>query len=194
MAEKTKIKIKPKSEAKAAVILDRDGVINHDSKDYIKSLDEFKLISGSVQAIADLHKAGWPVFVITNQSGLERGLYDEQTLAEMHKHLYQEVFKQGGDIQAIYYCPHHPDSGCECRKPKPGLFKQLALEHQIDLSQSYYVGDKSTDIEVALRVQAQPILVRSGQGQQNTQHALVQTHLVPVYADLKKFVKQLLSN
>ena len=180
-------------QTKAAVILDRDGVINADSKNHIKSLDEFKLLPRSVNAIANLHKAGWPVFVITNQSGLERGLYDEATLASMHRYLYQEVLKQGGDIRAIYYCPHHPDSHCDCRKPKPGLFQQLALEHNIDLSKSYYVGDKTTDIEVALAVKAQPILVKTGKGLLTLDNAIVEQNSIPVYADLHNFVINLLT-
>lgn len=177
----------------SAIILDRDGVINLDSPDYIKSLEEFVLIPGSVQAISDLSKAGWPVFVITNQSGLQRGLYDEASLAEMHRYLYKEVSKLGGDIHAIYYCPHHPDSECECRKPKPGLFHQLALEHHIDLSQAYYVGDKATDIEVAIQINAKPVLVRTGKGEKTLTHELVNTHSVPVYNDLADFANSMLA-
>jgi len=179
---------------RAAVILDRDGVINHDSENYIKSLDEFKLIPSSVQAIADLHQAGWPVFIVTNQSGLERGLYDEAVLASMHAKLYHAVQDLGGDIQAIYYCPHHPKTECECRKPKPGLFQQLALEYQVDLKESYYVGDKASDVEVAITVSAQPVLVTTGKGQKFIQHDLVVENAVPIYTELKEFVQHLLSD
>lgn len=178
---------------KAAIILDRDGVINHDSHEYVKSLDEFILIPGSAQAIADLHKAGWPVFIITNQSGLERGLYDEATLANMHRYMYQEISALGGDIQAIYYCPHHPDTKCTCRKPNPGLFQQLALEHDIDLSRSFYVGDKITDIEVAIAVKAQPILVKTGKGQLTSENSFTVQKAVPVYANLLDFVQNFLA-
>ena len=177
----------------SAIILDRDGVINQDSPDYIKSLEEFVLIPGSVKAISELSKAGWPIFVVTNQSGLERGLYNEASLAEMHRYLYKKVTELGGDIQAIYYCPHHPDSECECRKPKPGLFHQLALEHHIDLSRSYYVGDKMTDIEVALQIKAKPVLVRTGKGEKTLKHKFVNTHSVPVYNDLADFADALLA-
>lgn len=178
----------------AAVILDRDGVINLDSDGYIKSIEEFKLIPKSVQAIADLHQAGWPVFIVTNQSGIERGYYDEATLAQMHAELYKQVQVLGGDIQAIYYCPHHPKSECECRKPKPGLFKQLALEYEVDLTQSYYVGDKPTDIEVALTVGAQPVLVSTGKGAKFIEHALVVDNAVPIYTELHEFARHLLSD
>jgi len=177
----------------AAVILDRDGVINFDSDSYVKSLDEFNLIPNSVQAIADLHKAGWPVFIITNQSGLERGYYDETTLAQMHAKLYKQVQALDGDIQAIYYCPHHPKKECECRKPKTGLFKQLALEYEIDLTQSYYVGDKLTDVEVALAVEAQAVLVTTGKGSKFIEHKLVVDHAVPIYTELFEFSQHLLS-
>ena len=179
---------------RAAVILDRDGVINLDSDGYVKSLIEFKLIPKSVQAIADLHQAGWPVFVVTNQSGLERGYYDEATLAQMHAELYRQVQELGGDIQAIYYCPHHPKAECECRKPKPGLFKQLALDYEVDLSQSYYVGDKVTDVEVALAVDAQAILVTTGKGAKFVEHELVIKHAVPIYTELHEFAQHLISD
>lgn len=178
---------------KAAIILDRDGVINADSDSYVKSLDEFNLIPGSVKAIADLYQAGWPVFVVTNQSGLERGLFDVKTLADMHRFLYKKVMLNGGEIEAIYYCPHHPDTKCECRKPKPGLFQQLALEHQVDLARSYYVGDKITDVEVALTVGATPVLVKTGKGQQTFRDPIIKEHGIPVHSDLFDFVHNFLS-
>ena len=177
----------------AAVILDRDGVINLDSDGYVKNLGEFKLIPKSIQAIADLHQAGWPVFIVTNQSGIERGYYDEATLAQMHAELYKQVQALGGDIQAIYYCPHHPKNECACRKPKPGLFQQLALEYEIDLSQSYYVGDKITDVEVALAIDAQPILVTTGKGAKFIEHELVVKQAIPIYTELHEFTQHLLS-
>ncbi len=179
---------------RAAVILDRDGVINLDSDSYVKSLEEFKLIPKSVQAIAALHQSGWPVFIVTNQSGIGRGYYDEAVLAQMHAQLYKQVQALGGDIQAIYYCPHHPKLECECRKPKPGLFQQLALEYEVDLSQSYYVGDKITDVEVAQAVNAQAVLVTTGKGEKFVEHELVLKHAVPIYTELYEFAQHLLSD
>jgi len=114
----------------SAIILDRDGVINQDSPDYIKHVDELHLFDTSIQAIAKLHLAGLKVFIITNQSGIGRGLYSEQTLTAMHRKLYSAVIAAGGDIQAIYYCPHHPDEKCLCRKPKTTLFERLSVEHK----------------------------------------------------------------
>ncbi|NNC97997.1 MAG: D-glycero-beta-D-manno-heptose 1,7-bisphosphate 7-phosphatase [Gammaproteobacteria bacterium] len=179
---------------RAAVILDRDGVINHDSSTYIKTLEEFSLIQGSAQAIADLHLAGWPVFIITNQSGIARGLYNEQTLADMHSYLYRAVSELGGDIQAIYYCPHHPDDHCACRKPQPGLFLQLALEHPVDLESSYYVGDKITDMLAARVIKAKPVLVKTGKGAQTLHHPVIEQNRIPVYSNLADFANKLLAD
>ena len=103
------------------VILDRDGVINQDSDDYIKSLDEWIPIPGAIEAIARLSKAGWTVAVATNQSGLARGYYDSATLESMHQRLRQLVVEQGGEVGLIVHCPHGPNDGCTCRKPKPGM-------------------------------------------------------------------------
>ena len=108
------------------IILDRDGVINQDSDAYIKSLDEWIPLPGSIDAIARLSKAGWTVAVATNQSGIGRGYYDEATLQAMHDRLRQLVAEQGGKVDLIRYCPHAPDAGCDCRKPLPGLFRQIA--------------------------------------------------------------------
>lgn len=177
---------------KPAIILDRDGVINQDSTQYIKNVAEFHIYERSLLAISRLHKAGWPIFVITNQSGIARGLYDEDTLADIHRVMFINVIEHGGDIQAIYYCPHHPSENCECRKPKIGLFEQLALEHNIDLIESYYIGDKATDVQAGLNAGCTPVLVRSGQGLENFDTKVVCDNEVMIFDDLLDFVESYL--
>ncbi len=134
-----------------AVFLDRDGVINRDSADYVKSLAEFSLIPGSVEAIAKLTQAGYEVFVITNQSGLARGIIDMAGLEEIHRYMKNAVREAGGEIRGVYFCPHLPDEGCDCRKPSPGLIRKAAEENDLDISKAVMIGDKGTDIECAQR-------------------------------------------
>ena len=150
----------------AYVLLDRDGVINIDSDDYIKSPDEWEPISESLEAIALLNQQGYKVIVITNQSGIGRGYYDEATLAKIHHKMDQMVKDKGGEIDAIYYCPHTPDDQCECRKPKAGLLKQFERDKKRALTDLFFVGDKLADIQTAQAVGAKPILVRTGKGEQ----------------------------
>ena len=146
------------------VLLDRDGVINDDSIDFIKSPEEWIPIEGSLDAIALLNKAGYEVAVITNQSGLARGLFDEATLTKIHDKMQNLLVEKGGRISAIYYCPHGPESICNCRKPKPGLIEQFSREYQADLKSVYFIGDSLRDIQAAQDAQAIPILVKTGKG------------------------------
>lgn len=148
------------------VILDRDGVINEDSDDYIKSLDEWVPIPGSVAAIARLSRAGYKIGVATNQSGLARGYFDEITLANMHALLCALVEEDGGQVDAICYCPHGPDDGCHCRKPEPGLLEQISEELQMPVAGAWYVGDTGKDLELGLKMGCKAILVRTGKGRQ----------------------------
>ncbi len=145
-------------------MLDRDGVINKDSDAYIKSPEEWKPIPGSLEAIALLHKNGFKIVVITNQSGLGRGLFSLETLSQMHTKMQQSVEAEGGEIESIYFCPHGPDEGCGCRKPRPGLLKTFAREKGVELNGIPFVGDTLKDIEAAVAVGAQPILVKTGKG------------------------------
>lgn len=174
---------------KPAIILDRDGVINQVSAQFIKNVAEFQLYERSLIAISKLHQAGWPIFIITNQAGLAYGLFDEEILADIHRSMFKAVINAGGDIQAIYYCPHHPESRCACRKPRTGLFEQLALEHDIDLMESYYIGDKATDVEAGLNAGCTPVLVRSGQGLENFDTKVVCDNEVMIFDDLLDFVE-----
>jgi len=149
----------------AYVLLDRDGVINYDSDDYIKSPEEWKPIPGSLEAIALFNNHDYKVAIITNQSGLNRGLYNEETLAKIHQKMQQLTNEKGGEIDSIFYCPHIPEDNCNCRKPKPGLLKEFAKEKNKSLNNIYFVGDKLGDIQAAEAVGANPILVKTGKGQ-----------------------------
>lgn len=146
------------------VILDRDGVINEDSDDYIKSPDEWRPIAGSLEAISLLNQAGLRVVVASNQSGIGRGYFDIASLDAMHEKFHTLLEQVGGHVDGIFYCPHHPDDHCDCRKPRPGLLHQIAQRFSIDLNEIPFIGDSFSDIECALAVNALPVLVRTGKG------------------------------
>ena len=146
------------------VILDRDGVINFDSDHFIKSPAEWKPIPGSLEAIARLTQAGYRVVVASNQSGIDRGLFDMDTLNSIHDKMHRAVKAVGGRIDAIFYCPHSADSNCTCRKPKPGMFERIAGCFNVDLGNAYAVGDSLRDLQAAATSGAKPVLVLSGKG------------------------------
>jgi len=172
------------------LILDRDGVINQDSDAYIKSLDEWIPIPGSIEAIAQLSKAGWTVAVATNQSGIARGYYDLATLEAMHARLRMLVAEQGGEVGLIVYCPHGPDEGCDCRKPQPGMLQTIAAHYQVDLAGVWFVGDSKGDLEAALTVDAQPILVKTGKGEKTLSKGIPQGTLI--FDDLAAISRELI--
>lgn len=134
------------------VILDRDGVINYESRDFIKSPAEWVPLPGSLEAISKLTKSGYTIVVTTNQSGVGRGYFNLDMLHAIHAKMITEVTKLDGEIKSIYFCPHLPDEGCNCRKPKPGMLQQLEQDYNIDLKQISppYIGDSLRDLEVAL--------------------------------------------
>ena len=148
------------------VLLDRDGVINRDSDDFIKSPEEWLPIEGSHEAIAMLNACGYKVIVVTNQSGISRGLFDTEMLEKIHDKMHRLVNEKGGAITAVYYCPHDPDSACDCRKPKAGLLKAFAADFDADLTSVDVVGDSLRDLQAAQVVGARPILVKTGKGLQ----------------------------
>lgn len=161
------------------VFLDRDGVINHDSPDYIKDLDEFHLLSRSLKALKLLTERGWSVIIITNQSAVGRGLISLSGLDRIHTHLKKVVTDSGGGIADIFFCPHRPDEGCLCRKPKPTMIRQAADKYGIDLNTAVMVGDRATDIQCAQNAGCgRSILVRTGAGRM-TEKELAQTGLRP---------------
>jgi D-glycero-D-manno-heptose 1,7-bisphosphate phosphatase len=146
------------------VILDRDGVINAESDHFIKNLDEWRPLPGSIDAIARLCRAGFRVAVATNQSGVGRGLIAPEALAAMHRELERLVVAAGGQIAGIFCCPHVPEDGCDCRKPQPGLLHRIATEFAIELVGIPAIGDSLRDLEAAVAVGCAPILVRTGNG------------------------------
>jgi D-glycero-D-manno-heptose 1,7-bisphosphate phosphatase len=173
------------------VILDRDGVINEDSDDFIKTLDEFIPLPGSLEAISRLKQAGYQIAVATNQSGLFRGYLDQNTLNAMHDKLNNLLAEVGGSIDGFFYCPHGPDEGCDCRKPKPGLYNQISQQFNLLLEGVPVIGDSLRDLEAARAVGAKPILVRTGKGLR-TLAAGEGLEDVPVYDNLSAAVDALL--
>jgi D-glycero-D-manno-heptose 1,7-bisphosphate phosphatase len=174
------------------VLLDRDGVINVDSDDFIKSPDEWQPIAGSLEAIVLLNKHGYKVAVISNQSGLARGLFDEAMLSAIHDKMHRLLADVGGNISGVYYCPHGVDSLCDCRKPKPGLLQQFAAEQAVDLTTVYVVGDSLRDIQAAQAVGAKPILVKTGKGELTLQN---NPNLnIPVFENLYGAAEYIITN
>lgn len=165
------------------VILDRDGVINRDSRAYIKSRAEWKPIPGSLEAIARLHQAGFVVVVATNQSGVGRGLFDHEALAAIMRKMHDAIQAEGGEIAAVFFCPHTPEDECTCRKPKSGLFEQIRRRFHVDLDGVPAVGDSMRDIEAATTAGAKPILVRTGNGSK-TEKKLPADSDIAVYDNL----------
>jgi D-glycero-D-manno-heptose 1,7-bisphosphate phosphatase len=146
------------------IILDRDGVINQDSDQFIKSPDEWKPIPGSLEAIARLNQAGYRVVVATNQSGIGRNLFDMATLNAIHDKMHRALGAIGGRIDAVFFCPHPADSTCSCRKPKPGMLEDIGQRFNVPLAGVPAVGDSPRDLEAAAAVGASPVLVKTGKG------------------------------
>lgn len=178
---------------KGLVILDRDGVINHDSDDFIKSAEEWIPISGSIESIAALSSAGYTITVATNQSGVARGLYDEEALDAIHDKLRELVAEAGGSIDHIVFCPHGPDDNCDCRKPKPGMYLQIAQHFGVNLDGVPVIGDTLRDLEAAAAAGAQPMLVRTGNGTATEESLVDELASVPVFDDLADAVQHILS-
>ena len=174
------------------IILDRDGVINYDSDAYIKSPEEWIPIPGSLEAIAQLNRFGFQVLIATNQSGVARGYYDLDTLDCIHEKLMRELAAVGGYVEEIFFCPHHPDEHCACRKPKPGLLHQIEEKYPIKLTETYFIGDSFVDIQAAQTAGCKPALVLTGKGQLSIQNYPELLH-VPSFPDLAGAVDHILS-
>ena len=175
------------------IILDRDGVINQDSDDYIKSVDEFIPLPGSVGAIAKLKNAGYKVYIATNQSGVFRGYYDVATLNAMHDKLATLLNEHNVKIDGIEFCAHSPDNTCDCRKPKPGMYLTIAKQAGVsNHSEILVVGDSLRDIQAAQAIGAKPYLVRTGKGERTIKKNKGLED-IPIYNDLADFVNQLLN-
>ena len=144
------------------VILDRDGTINEDRDDFVKSVEEWVPIPGALEAIARLNHAGWHTVIATNQSGLARGLFDMAALNAMHERMNRELAELGGRIDAVFFCPHGPDDGCRCRKPLPGLFETIGERYGMPLGEVHAVGDSLRDLVAAAAAGSVPHVVRTG--------------------------------
>ncbi len=175
------------------IILDRDGVINQDSDNYIKSVEEYIPIPGSLEAIARLNQAGYRVAVATNQSGIARGLYDVATLNAMHDKLRRMLAAVGGEIEMIAFCPHGPDDQCTCRKPNPGMYLEIAERMDAPLEGVSVIGDSLRDLQAAQAVDAKPVLVRTGKGKRTLAKG-EGLEDIPVYNDLAAAVAALLED
>ena len=175
------------------IILDRDGVINYDSSEYIKSPEEWLPIPGSLHAIAKLNRAGFRVLIATNQSGIARGYYDLATLDAIHEKLRQTLALYNGYIEEIFYCPHHPEDGCLCRKPKPGLLYQIQTKYAVPLAETFFIGDSLVDVQAAQAAECLPLLVRTGKGQEWLKKS-PGLGSIPNFADLAEAVEYVLLN
>lgn len=179
------------------VVLDRDGTINEDRDDYVKSADEWVPIPGALEAVARLHQAGWHVVVATNQSGLGRGLFDMYTLNEMHAKMNALLAPLGGRIDAVFFCPHAPEDQCRCRKPLPGLFEAIGERFGVEMAGVPAVGDTLRDLHAASAVGCAPHLVRTGKAAALDAAGLqAMRDKIPglaVHADLAAFVDALLA-
>ncbi len=176
-----------------AIFLDRDGVINENLPHYVRSWDEVHILPGVLDALRTLRQTPFAVVVITNQSAVNRGFLPLATLYDIHDRLRIAIAEAGGQLDAIYFCPHRPNEGCDCRKPLPGMLLQAAAALHLDLARSYLVGDAITDLEAALAVGAQPLLVRTGRGAEHATLLDTHTHaLCPVVDDLSQAIAWIL--
>lgn len=175
------------------VILDRDGVINRDSPDFVKTAEEWQPLPGSIDAIATLSKAGFTVAVASNQSGLARGLFNQDALDAMHCKLHKLVAAAGGRVDRIVVCPHGPDDGCDCRKPAPGLYLRLARDYDVSLDEVPAIGDSLRDLQAAAAAGATPILVRTGNGRRTEASLPKKLRAIAIYDDLAAAAQALAS-
>jgi D-glycero-D-manno-heptose 1,7-bisphosphate phosphatase len=178
------------------VILDRDGVINQDSANFIKNTNEWIALPGSLEAIALLNQSGFRVAVATNQSGVGRGLYDMAMLNSIHDKMHRALAQVGGRIDALFYCPHTADDNCSCRKPKTGMMEDIGRRFSVDLSQVYGVGDALRDLQAFANAGCKPILVRSGKGEETLANAKLPNQSLPkntlIFADLAEAVQHII--
>jgi D-glycero-D-manno-heptose 1,7-bisphosphate phosphatase len=170
------------------LVLDRDGVINYDSDYYIKSPEEWIPIPGSIEAIARLTKRGVKIVVVTNQSGVNRGLYSEAMLTKIHEKMLNMIEAAGGKIEKIYYCPHRPEEKCYCRKPNPGMLEEVMRDFNSTKEELVYVGDSEKDYEAAKAAGCNFVLVRTSNGKQ-TEKALKDKAKIKVFDNLNQLTE-----
>lgn len=175
-----------------AIFLDRDGVICENRPDHVKSWAEFRFLPGALPALRRLSVAPFSIVVVTNQAIVHRGMAPAAVVDEIHQRMIREIQQAGGRVDAVYYCPHRPEEGCFCRKPKPGLLFQAARDLGIRLEDSYLIGDALTDVEAALAAGCQPMLVRTGRGALYAEQVLRRYPEVPIFQDLFEAVSWIL--
>ena len=175
------------------VFIDRDGTIIVE-KDFIRSPEEIQFIPGSVEAIKDLRVLGYKIIVVSNQSGIGRGILTEKMVKEVNDSFIRQLKDRGAPIDALYYCPHHPDDGCVCRKPETGMIRRAVAEHKLDLKEAVVIGDKLSDIELGRKIGAKSILVLTGYGKKEREKlrdAMIKPDFIA--DDLLAAVKQLVN-
>lgn len=180
------------------VILDRDGVINQDSANFIKNTNEWIALPGSLEAIALLNQSGYRVAVATNQSGISRGLFDMATLNAIHDKMHRALSQVGGRIDALFYCPHAADDNCSCRKPKTGMIEDIGRRFSLNLHEVFGVGDSLRDLQAFAAAGCKPILVRSGKGEETLAAAQLPNQSLPpntlIFADLAEAVQHIIAH
>lgn len=175
------------------IILDRDGVINEDSDAYIKSAEEWHPIPGSLLAMGKLCQAGYTLVVATNQSGIARGYYDLEALHAMHRKMDNHLEAYGGRVDSVFFCPHGPNDKCDCRKPKDGLYRDIARRYQMDLDAVPAIGDSYRDLQAARSAGADPILVKTGKGIQTVSELKQKDkNTIPVFNNLSEAAEHIL--
>jgi D-glycero-D-manno-heptose 1,7-bisphosphate phosphatase len=174
------------------VILDRDGVINIDSDQFIKTPEEWKPIPGSLDAIARLNHAGYRVVIASNQSGIGRGLFDMAALNAINEKMYKALAQVGGRIDALFYCPHPAEANCTCRKPRPGMFEDIARRFNVSLTGVPSIGDSLRDLQAAVAAGGMPILVLTGKGAKTQAAGGLPEH-TRVYQDLAEAVRAIIA-
>ncbi len=179
------------------VILDRDGVINRDSANFIKNPNEWIPITGSLEAIALLNQSGFRIAIATNQSGIARGLFDMTMLNAINDKMYRALVQMGGRIDAMFYCPHAADDNCNCRKPKTGMIEDIGRRFSVELSEVYGIGDSLRDLQAFSDAGCKPILVRSGKGEETLASAKLPNQSLPkntlIFADLNEAAQHIIA-
>ena len=182
--------------SKTAVFIDRDGTVNVE-KNYLHKIEDWEWIPGVIEAIKKLNRIGLQVIVVSNQAGIARGYYDEQAVKALHRQVEELLEKEQAKIDGFYFCPHHPDFSaggpCRCRKPEPGMLQQASQDFDIDLTRSFMIGDKLSDIEAGRRCGAMPILVRTGYGQQAAEKCDPSVVIKNDLSDAVQYIEQLLT-
>lgn len=179
---------------KKLILLDRDGVINTDAPNHVRSPEEWHPLSGSLEAISELKKNNYNVAIVTNQSGIGRGYFTKETLKAIHNKMRKALSKFNCEVDQFFYCPHHPDENCPCRKPKPGMILKALKHFNVQKEETIFIGDSLRDIKAAIAANCKPVLVLTGNGKETLKSYKNELTNVSIFEDLASFVKDFLSN